>query len=865
MAFFSWTGNFSLAGSGGTDNDAFHKSIPAEISALVAKTPLVDADSILVEDSAAADAKKKFSQTALRLAATQIGDGRANNDANNNYSKMLSTGYIEGGLLTINAGDNTTFDMTAGKGIIIDRTVDFDNPVVTEVSWPARTAQAVPDITLFISHAVWIDVTGAIVVTTASDRINPVTYRGLIQCGFVVSLNLVNLDSVVDNAYVATAPMENISDFALAVGPLNITGNVYGPNAAGNLQMDKTVGVSYFIGGFPKVQPLSPNVATFAALSPHPGWGYQFRKLSGEFNSVPANLINSANYDDGTGILATLAPNKFTVQRIFTTGAITLVYHGQNVYNSQAEAEAAIPTEDFFLPPEASQILFRGWIVIKEGTTDLTVAGDAKFISAGKFSSVSSSGVSGGEMNTSSNVGIGAGQLAKTKAGVDLPFKTILDGANITVSNLTDEVQIAVTGSLPDARVQESNVTQHVGALNINSLLNYPLTTLGDLFFGGASGAATRLARGALGQFLNATATTIEWANQKLALVGTALLPSYSFNGDPNTGVYSPGADSIGFATNGVERVRINSVGAILGANGAVASPSHSFLSDSNTGAWRSAADTYDISTNGIQGFRMTSAQKVSLGTPATQTQGQAARLHLTATSATVCQRTMGNNTGGDGATDLYNPSTGVFTVAVNGSSPTTAQAYTIAANGTVQFGHPELTGQLNVRSRSNGRFAGKFASNETSGTGIGLVQFLDGAGTQCGAIVINADANTAAYGTTSDRRLKFKFKPYSGLEIINRLNTVSCERKSAPGPVEYTLFAQDIKNEFPQAMARKGDDTAGGEGRKPYMMDYSQFAAPLIRSVQELDDKSDTSESRLNDALARIDALETALAGRLN
>jgi hypothetical protein len=51
-------------------------------------------------------------------------------------------------------------------------------------------------------------------------------------------------------------------------------------------------------------------------------------------------------------------------------------------------------------------------------------------------------GASGGEANTSSNVGTGEGTLAKSKSGVNLPFKSLKQGTNVTLTNNTDDVTI---------------------------------------------------------------------------------------------------------------------------------------------------------------------------------------------------------------------------------------------------------------------------------------------------------------------------------------------------------------------------------------------------------------------------------------
>ena len=43
--------------------------------------------------------------------------------------------------------------------------------------------------------------------------------------------------------------------------------------------------------------------------------------------------------------------------------------------------------------------------------------------------------------------------------------------------------------------------------------------------------------------------------------IGAAATPSLTFTGDPNTGIYSPGADTLALSTGGTERIRIDSSG----------------------------------------------------------------------------------------------------------------------------------------------------------------------------------------------------------------------------------------------------------------------------------------------------------------
>lgn len=62
-----------------------------------------------------------------------------------------------------------------------------------------------------------------------------------------------------------------------------------------------------------------------------------------------------------------------------------------------------------------------------------------------------------GEANTTSNAGAGVG-LAKAKVGADLPFKTLLAGANVTLTSAADTVTIASA-----AGTGEANTASNVG------------------------------------------------------------------------------------------------------------------------------------------------------------------------------------------------------------------------------------------------------------------------------------------------------------------------------------------------------------------------------------------------------------------
>ena len=123
------------------------------------------------------------------------------------------------------------------------------------------------------------------------------------------------------------------------------------------------------------------------------------------------------------------------------------------------------------------------------------------------------------------------------------------------------------------------------------------------------------------GIFTSLSGTTHTITSGVFAL-GTAALPSISFVSDPNTGIYSPGADQVAVATNGVARLTtsttaVSSSLAIDHPLGAVGTPSITFTGDLNTGFYSPAADTLAAVTAGSNRLHITSGGLVGIGTSA--------------------------------------------------------------------------------------------------------------------------------------------------------------------------------------------------------------------------------------------------------
>jgi hypothetical protein len=97
---------------------------------------------------------------------------------------------------------------------------------------------------------------------------------------------------------------------------------------------------------------------------------------------------------------------------------------------------------------------------------------------------------------------------------------------------------------------------------------------------------------------------------------GTAAAPGIAFETDPDSGLYSSGANQVSIATNGTERLRIDATGQIEAVSlGTAAAPAYTWTGDPNTGIYSPGADQVAISTNGTGRLYIAADGKIGVGT----------------------------------------------------------------------------------------------------------------------------------------------------------------------------------------------------------------------------------------------------------
>jgi hypothetical protein len=317
---------------------------------------------------------------------TQVGLSNVDNtsDANKPISisgmAAHSTGLKTGGVLSIGtggAGVATTFTIALGVGLFVDNTVI--PATLSEVSWTAKTDVAVTNIGTQALTFVAIDSSGN-VIQQATD-FTDAQHRQYIVIGSVIHTNLTTVTAVNQAQHLAISPQSQLNDLMQAISVFNYSGNIFSANGA-NLNLNKSSGIIFKQGSNYATSANSPNSTATASLT---AASFRYNNQTGNASAI-LTAIDPNNYDLA-GVTTAVPSNKFTIQRIFLFSSNLLaIQRGQTLYNSLAEAKAAIQIESFVVNPAISPNgLLRAFLIVREGTTALNSATNAFFLEAPKF------------------------------------------------------------------------------------------------------------------------------------------------------------------------------------------------------------------------------------------------------------------------------------------------------------------------------------------------------------------------------------------------------------------------------------------------------------------------------------------------
>ena len=152
--------------------------------------------------------------------------------------------------------------------------------------------------------------------------------------------------------------------------------------------------------------------------------------------------------------------------------------------------------------------------------------------------------------------------------------------ANIQIPNLPAVVNLSGAELLEAVQSGSSvkvSLAQIAALFQIGTPLTFPL----QVAIGG-TGTTTSTGTGSVVLSNNPVLVNPSFSIGSFGL-GTVSAPSITFTGDLNTGIWSPGADTMAVSTNGLERMRINAAGTVVIGNGETsATPANGVIQATN-------------------------------------------------------------------------------------------------------------------------------------------------------------------------------------------------------------------------------------------------------------------------------------------
>lgn len=292
-------------------------------------------------------------------------------------NQNLITGVLTGCVVTLNA-DPTKYDISAGLIIIDDWSTPNEHRMKL-LTYAGVTGQIPPNPTTSPFTTVSLEPSATEGIAQLLEKEDGIPGASSITRRDEVALTaLIHAagDGVISNisadVQLAYWGIQTQLDMEILRGGLN-TGNEISANGT-NLMIDRAEGTTskpYFNAANSNKTPVTITDVADAAFD------FIYQKQPGVTFLQFGDTIDPDNYDDD-GTITALSNNRWTIQRIYFFGQTpsTAIMYGQNVYNSQAAAVAAINIEVFVIPPNVVDGIWIASLILKKGTTDISDTGD---------------------------------------------------------------------------------------------------------------------------------------------------------------------------------------------------------------------------------------------------------------------------------------------------------------------------------------------------------------------------------------------------------------------------------------------------------------------------------------------------------
>jgi len=443
-----------------------------------------------------------------------------------------ATGVISGGALTVNGIDDGTFDIAAIDVMFVDQT-NMTAPLYKKFSITAQTGLD-PDLTGVRSKWVGIQLVNDVPTFVYQTSFSALELRSTVIVGRVFGPGTGPITTASNQTYRSWGDHKTTEDLILALGSINISGNVYTANGA-NLLLNKSAGEAFRYAVNYADEPTSPNIVEDPVQTGITAYQYH---LSGVASTTMRSAIDPGFYDVN-GVRTPVPSNKWTVQAVYyfpKTGNSHVVY-GQHVYNSKDEAKTKFVIDGYELNEDILRgSILRAYIFVNQAATALNNTAQAEIVDAALvWGSI-----------------VQSGTLTETNVAT-LTNKTITDPSNIVhATQVHFKVKAGAAGIIKGTPLRRSGFDEVLNVIEVipsNNILGVTIAVAEDAIANGEVGEALSL--GTL-DFMD----TSSWSS------GAILYPN-------NTGGWTDTKPAIGWqqrvayvqysdATNGILQINVH-------------------------------------------------------------------------------------------------------------------------------------------------------------------------------------------------------------------------------------------------------------------------------------------------------------------